>query len=449
MSTRHERLSDKAQTERHTKVLKALMQREDNRRCADCRKKDPRWASWNLGIFICIRCSGIHRSMGTHISKVKSADLDAWTPEQIESMLKWGNGKANWYWENELPSGIEPPESAIDQWIRAKYERKQYAKKGAIPDPETIPLPAGVNPIEVCVFMIHRFSLSNILLCMQINFTDSKKVPTAAKVASVPTSPPKATPPPASSATADLLFGDAPASKLSPAKSASDDLFAAFQTAPVSATSGQTAAPIAGSASPAPNSADSLKMSILSLYKQAPAAGISPGSPALSISGIPGRTGTPTQATATPPMDPSVGFSAFTSNTTTVAPAAPASQAKIGNGLDDLFGGLMIAPSSTTPQPPRSNVAASLSGGELFGIGGAGSSGIGSGFPASFGTAAITPSANGGNYGTTASTVAPPAFDALGTWGSATANSSSPKVGNISTTVAAGGLDGDEWGAFQ
>ena len=62
---------------------------------------DPRWASWNLyvnhvylgrlgpdtivcsGVFLCIRCSGIHRSMGTHISKVKSVDLDVWTPEQM------------------------------------------------------------------------------------------------------------------------------------------------------------------------------------------------------------------------------------------------------------------------------------------------------------------------------------------------------------------------------
>ena len=56
---------------------------------------DPRWASWNLGIFVCIRCSGIHRGMGTHISRVKSVDLDAWTDEQVQSVLKWGNQRAN------------------------------------------------------------------------------------------------------------------------------------------------------------------------------------------------------------------------------------------------------------------------------------------------------------------------------------------------------------------
>lgn len=44
----------------------------------------PRWASTNLGVFMCIRCSGIHRSMGVHISKVKSVSLDKWSPEQVE-----------------------------------------------------------------------------------------------------------------------------------------------------------------------------------------------------------------------------------------------------------------------------------------------------------------------------------------------------------------------------
>ena len=47
----------------------------------------PRWASWNLGVFICIRCAGIHRNLGVHISRVKSVNLDSWTQEQIEVRL--------------------------------------------------------------------------------------------------------------------------------------------------------------------------------------------------------------------------------------------------------------------------------------------------------------------------------------------------------------------------
>lgn len=59
MSTRGDRQNDTKLNDKHAKTLKALMMRPDNRKCADCRKKDPRWAPWNLGIFVCIRCSGI------------------------------------------------------------------------------------------------------------------------------------------------------------------------------------------------------------------------------------------------------------------------------------------------------------------------------------------------------------------------------------------------------
>ena len=99
---------------------------------------DPRWASWNLGIFICIRCSGIHRGMGTHISRVKSVDLDAWTDEQLQSVLKWGNARANKYWEAKLAPGHVPSEAKIENFIRTKYESKRWVMDGPIPDPSTL-----------------------------------------------------------------------------------------------------------------------------------------------------------------------------------------------------------------------------------------------------------------------------------------------------------------------
>uniref|UniRef100_A0A8C6SEH5 Arf-GAP domain-containing protein n=1 Tax=Neogobius melanostomus TaxID=47308 RepID=A0A8C6SEH5_9GOBI len=49
-----------------------------------CSPSGPRWAAWNLGVFMCIRCAGIHRNLGVHISRVKSVNLDQWTPEQIQ-----------------------------------------------------------------------------------------------------------------------------------------------------------------------------------------------------------------------------------------------------------------------------------------------------------------------------------------------------------------------------
>src|SRR5437762_5999975 len=96
MSRRAAAPTDRAAQNQQT--IKALLKLEGNKICADCkRNKHPRWASWNLGVFICIRCSGIHRGMGTHISRVKSADLDAWTDEQTQMMLQWGNRRANKY----------------------------------------------------------------------------------------------------------------------------------------------------------------------------------------------------------------------------------------------------------------------------------------------------------------------------------------------------------------
>lgn len=47
-----------------------LLREEENKYCADCEAKQPRWASWNLGVFLCIRCAGIHRNLGVHLTKV-------------------------------------------------------------------------------------------------------------------------------------------------------------------------------------------------------------------------------------------------------------------------------------------------------------------------------------------------------------------------------------------
>ncbi|CUA71383.1 putative protein C824,09c [Schizosaccharomyces pombe 972h-] [Rhizoctonia solani] len=138
---------DKQTTERHARTLRELVKRPENKFCADCKKNDARWASWNIGVFVCIRCSGIHRSMGTHISKVKSVDLDVWTPEQMASIQKWGNQRANLYWEAHLKPGHQPPDHKMESFIRSKYESRRWAMEGPPPsDPSVLDGSSGSAP---------------------------------------------------------------------------------------------------------------------------------------------------------------------------------------------------------------------------------------------------------------------------------------------------------------
>ncbi|ORZ35795.1 hypothetical protein BCR44DRAFT_1389557, partial [Catenaria anguillulae PL171] len=131
-------MTDKATNDRHAKILKALMLLPENRTCADCKRRDPRWASHSLGCFVCLRCSGVHRSLGVHISKMKSADLDSWTPDQLQNMIDWGNARVNHYWEARAT--FEPNDSNIELYIRCKYERRQFVREGKLPDPKTLPI---------------------------------------------------------------------------------------------------------------------------------------------------------------------------------------------------------------------------------------------------------------------------------------------------------------------
>ncbi|GAA6040400.1 hypothetical protein JCM8097_007597 [Rhodosporidiobolus ruineniae] len=114
-----------------------------NDRCADCREEGPRWASWSLGITLCIRCSGVHRSLGTHVSKVRSVELDDWSDEQLAHMEAVGNARSNAFYEARLPAGTVEAltESTVASFIREKYVDKRWT-----PSPDAVPPSASSPP---------------------------------------------------------------------------------------------------------------------------------------------------------------------------------------------------------------------------------------------------------------------------------------------------------------
>ena len=114
-----------------------------NSKCADCITSDVRkqkdvestWGSTNLGVTFCIRCSGVHRRMGAHVTKVLSLTIDSWTHTQIEHMRTLGNDVVNAELEASLPEGVKPEISTctpaeLEAFIRAKYELGSFKAGG-------------------------------------------------------------------------------------------------------------------------------------------------------------------------------------------------------------------------------------------------------------------------------------------------------------------------------
>ncbi|NXV51382.1 ACAP3 protein, partial [Uria aalge] len=123
-------------------ILQRVQSIAGNDQCCDCGQPDPRWASINLGILLCIECSGIHRSLGVHCSKVRSLTLDSWEPELLKLMCELGNSTMNQIYEAQCEElGLKKPTAGSSRqdkeaWIKVKYVEKKFLKK--LPNGETL-----------------------------------------------------------------------------------------------------------------------------------------------------------------------------------------------------------------------------------------------------------------------------------------------------------------------
>ncbi|TRZ00156.1 hypothetical protein DNTS_025725 [Danionella cerebrum] len=164
----------------HPPALAVALYCHGNQHCCDCGEPEPRWASVNLGITMCIECSGIHRSLGVHLSKVRSLTLDSWEPEQLKLLCVLGNEVVNGIYEGCPIDGIQKPSADSprqdkEQWIRFKYVEKRFVKTYLDASPEWMKQMLGQRLFEASLSGDLKEMASALAEGAEVNSSDDKR----------------------------------------------------------------------------------------------------------------------------------------------------------------------------------------------------------------------------------------------------------------------------------
>lgn len=129
-----------AEDQLQKQLIRQVQALPGNDRCVDCSADNPTWLSTNLGVLVCIECSGIHRDLGVHISRIQSLTLDNINTSQLMIAHNMGNDFFNEIFEARLKQQPEAevdtlkpkPNSTMEQrceFIKAKYLQKKFCQR--------------------------------------------------------------------------------------------------------------------------------------------------------------------------------------------------------------------------------------------------------------------------------------------------------------------------------